>query len=428
MTARDPDVERERRARERRERERARAAKPTPSARPARPARSGRAPAPVAAAARERHEGLVGWLARNVVSLPRTIGRLPQLLARTARGFALEVAAVLAGIARFVLRLVPGGARIAERRSGTLAQSRPAATAADDARNPRRQRAPRTPAELRAASERRARLRQRLRIGAAAAIVVAIGVAWLVVPASDLFRIRHVEVTGAAAVDDLQVRERVDSLLAGKTVFTVDRDAVAERIEELPFVRRATIERHLPGGLELHVEEYRPLALAYGDGDFWLVAHDGRVLAKVDGDAWKGRIPTIVLRGDDIEPGMRLDDEPALQLLESVPADSAISFDTIGVDDDGQLTATMPDGVDVRLGRPTELLLKAAVVARMVEIAARHGEDLLYVDVSVPGKPAVCLDEVAACHLPRGPRTEDDEPTGAHARTAQAAQAGDDAA
>ncbi len=377
---RDPSVERERRERERRDRARKRshAPKPTPPPPPA------RAPRPVAA--RVRHEGLIGWITRIV------------------RSFAHEVVDVLAAIARPVRAVVP--------------------TRSSSPTSPRSSRAPRssrTPASRRVDAARRAALKRRIRIVAAVLSVATVAVAWFVVPASDAFKIRHVEVTGTAAVDDLQVRERADSMLAGKTVFTVDRDAIAKRIEELPFVQSVSVERHVPGGLELHVTEYEPLALAYGDGDFWLVSHDGRVLSKVDGDAWKGRIPTIVLRGDRVKPGMRLDDEPALQLLEAVPTGSTITFDTIRMEDE-QLVAELPDGVDVRFGRPVDLVLKAAVVERMLQLAQRHGSKLLYIDVSVPGKPAMCLDESVQCHLPRGPKQDDDAKT---VKTTQADEAPD---
>jgi cell division septal protein FtsQ len=221
------------------------------------------------------------------------------------------------------------------------------------------------------------------------------------VPASDAFRIRHVEVSGTAAVDDLAVRMRVDPLLAGKTIFTVDRAALVRRVEELPFVREARVERHLPGGLQLHVTEYRPLALAYGAGNFWLVARDGRVLAKASGEAWRGRIPTVELQGRDIEPGMRLGDEPALQLLSTLRPGSTLEFDVVRTERfrlEGELTS----GVVVRFGRPQLLLLKLAAAERTLQLAARNGEDLLYIDVSVPAKPARCPVSVAACHAERG--------------------------
>jgi cell division protein FtsQ len=346
------------------------------------------------------------------------------------QGVAAEVLAILRGIGGAVARVLPGSVRERGSRGGTAARERVARTVvvSDRARRSREQRAPRSAAQERVAAERRTRLRGHLRIAAVVALALAVLGAWLVVPASDAFRIRHVEVTGAAAVDDLQVRMRIDELLEGETVFTVDEAAVERRIEELPFVRDARVERHLPGGLQLHVSEYRPLALAYGDGEYWLVAQDGRILAEADGRAWRGRIPTVELRGRDIAPGDRVGDEPALQLLAELPESSTVQFDTIRTDD-YQLEATLVDGTEVRFGRPEQLLLKAVVLDRVLELAARAGDELKYVDVSVPGVPAWCAKDVTACHLPRGPVEQDEAAVAeASAATTPEETGGDEAA
>jgi cell division septal protein FtsQ len=256
-------------------------------------------------------------------------------------------------------------------------------------------------------------------------LIASVAAAWVWVPASNAFRIRHVEITGTSAVGDLEVRERIDRSLAGKTVFTVDEDALAATVEELPFVESVRVERHLPGGLELHVTEYRPLALAYGDGEFWLVAHDGRILGKARRSEWAGRIPTVTIRSDDLKPGTRVADEPSLQLLSSRSSDSILAFDVIR-SSTHSLVATLVDGVEVRFGRPVELRQKVLVAERLMRDAARKDADLLYLDVTVPAKPAWCMRTNIACTLPRGPRDESSSDEGA--ATTPEEQGGDEVA
>ncbi len=397
-SSRDSAVERERRERARRERERRRAS--TPERTSTRPARDARTRPPQAAsdvAVRERHEGLVGWVVRNVVSLPTTIASIPGLLVAALRTFALEVVAVLGGIGRVLLSVVPGSSRVAGAGRTVVERSAVGRT---------RTRPPRTAAQQRASEQRRARTRSRVRGLLVVTLVVGGVAAWTVVPASDAFRIRHLEVTGAGAVSDLEVRERIDALLAGKTVFTVDEDKLAERISELPFVRSVRVERHLPGGLQLHIVEYRPLALGLGDGQFWLVAPDGRVLAKARPDDWSGRIPTVTLQDADIKPGDHVDDEPALRLLSSRPSSSTLEFEKI-VTDDYVITAQLVGGIEVRFGRPVALRQKLLVAEAMLQQAARKDLTPRYVDVTVPGKPAFCATSVVACGMRRGPVTDD---------------------
>ncbi|MCW2920483.1 MAG: hypothetical protein JWL76_357, partial [Thermoleophilia bacterium] len=412
--------------------------------RPARAVRAVRAERPTRAvragggdvAVRERHEGLFGWIVRNVVSLPSTIGSLPTLVVAALRSFALEVAAVIGGIGRVLLSVLPGSNRVAGAgrtvvgRARTTRRSRSSETVAaphhvdalemDAPILGRRERVLRTPAQQRAAQERRARLKARVRLVLVVGLLVGVVAAWVVVPASDVFRIRHLEVTGASAVGDLEVRARIDSLLTGETVYTVDEDKVASRIEELPFVRSVRVERHLPGGLQLHVIEYRPLALGFGDGQFWLVARNGRVLAKASNKEWSGRIPTVTLRDGDIEAGDHVEDEPALRLLSSRPSSSTLEFATIKADEYA-ITAQLVDGTEVRFGRPTALRQKLLVAEKMLHEAARKDLEPLYVDVTVPGKPAFCAKSVVACGMRRGPATTD-------TRTKPGATAGSDAA
>ncbi len=394
---RNAAVERERRERGRRERMRRRATARARQRPEAVRRASAHTTAPDGVAVRERHEGLLGWLVRNVVAVPQT--------------FVVEVVAVLTGIGRALLVVVPRSSRVADAGRALVGQARTSHAAARPARHARaarQARAPRTADQLRVAGQRRARMRLRLRLAFVLVLLVAVVGAWIVVPASNVFRIRHLEVAGTGAVGDLEVRERIDALLVDKTVFTVDEDALARRIEELPFVRSVRVERHLPGGLQLHVSEYRPLALGFasnaegGAGGYWLVARDGRVLAKASQGEWAGRIPTVELRGDDIEPGDHVADEPALRLLASRRADSTLNFETIKADE-YVVTARLVNGVDVRFGRPTALTQKLLVAEKMLHEAARKDIELLYIDVTVPGKPAFCSRTVVECGMRRGP-------------------------
>jgi cell division protein FtsQ len=401
--SRADEIARERRERERRERLRRRAAAP-PRAR--RPERTARVPEPAPTVARERHEGLVAWLAHSVASVPAGI-------LAVLRGFALEVVAVFAGIGRTMLRLVPGGSRIVGAGGVAIERARdlvPATAAARDDATAAPAGRRRTEAQLRARARRRELLRTRLRLVVAVLTLVLLIAGWVLVPRSQVFRIRHVEVTGAGSVSDLEVRERVDSLLEGKTVFTVDDDALAAKVEELPFVRKARVVRHLPGGLELQLTEYRPLALGHGDGAYWLISRDGRLLAKAHHAEWEGRVPTVALEGSHLRAGMRIADEPGLRLLAELTPNSTLQIQSIKVKD-YQVTAVLDGDVELRLGRPEHFSQKLLVADKMQHYARRKDISLLYIDVTVPSRPAICATTWIACNLPR----EDTIATGASA-------------
>lgn len=405
------EAERERRARAHRERERRRL-----EGRPA--------AASSHAAVRERHEGLVGWLARSIRAIPTRAGGI-------LRGFGIEVVAVVAGSARWLLRVLPGSHRLLDARRIVRAQARglelPPARARTQLKPLPRVRPQRTEAEQRARDRRRAALRRRLRLVGVLTLVVAMLLAWIYVPGSDAFRIRHVEVTGSSAVGDLEARTRIDELLRGETIYTVDEDKIVESLQGLPFVRAARVERHLPGGLELRISEYRPLALGYGDGHFWLVAQDGRILARASRREWTDRIPLVALRADDLRPGVRVADEPALRLLAARESGSTLALARVEVEEYRLVGWLKGEAeVEIRFGRAELLAQKVAVAELMLGEARRKGLDLVYVDVTVPSRPAICARQDAGCLLPResrDKRDKDDDASGTGSGSPDAASA-----
>ncbi|MEO6867790.1 MAG: FtsQ-type POTRA domain-containing protein [Gaiellales bacterium] len=399
------EASRERRERLRRDRERQRVKTVTtpPSTSKSKSksnAKSNPAPATAAATAvRPKHEGLVSWLVRSVNTIFAAMGR-------GLHGFALEVVSVFAALGRSLLYLIPGVRRIADARRGEVTAPTPRRASVKIGRIGSLLRSsvsapPRTgPAAERAATARRDRMRRRFRLVLLVLLLASFIAAAIVVPRSDAFRIRHIEMTGARAVGDLQMRERIDSLLEGKTLFTVDTTAISRRIETFPFVRSVSVERHLPGGLEVHITEYRPLALAYGAGAYWLVARDGRILAKADRDEWRGRVPLVTLRSSKIKPGMRVGDEPALLLLAARGSRSPLTFEVIEAED-FRLVATLPSGIEIRFGLPTDLRQKVLSAEVALAEARRAKITPRYVDVSVPSKPAICDRNLTACGMAR---------------------------
>lgn len=393
---------RRRRARERAERDRRRSGGVQRAPR--------EAPTPgMALAVGERREGLTGWTARAVASIPRAAARIASEFAHEVVGVmtssvrvlvrplsplraAASVLATLLSAARSTAAQRLPGSRMLPSAAGTAVAARP----------------PRSQAELRARARRRQLLRRRLRMLLAAALAVSTLLAWIFVPASDAFRIRHVEVTGASAVGDLEARTQVDELLRGRTVFTVDEERLVERLEELPFVRSARVERHLPGGLQLHIVEYRPLALGYGDRRFWLVARDGRILARADRREWKGRVPMVTLEGKRLEPGMRISREPALQVLAARQPGSTLVFESVRAEK-FRVSGRLAGGVEVRFGRADQLRQKVLVAELMLRVARRGDLDLVYIDVSVPSRPAICPRTSSGCLVPRRGTGEEHE-------------------
>lgn len=97
---------------------------------------------------------------------------------------------------------------------------------------------------------------------------------------SDYFALKNVELSG------LKRTERDPFMLAvglepGMNIFDVDPEFVAKNAEAQPWVRHATIERKLPDGISIHVEEHIPAAMLV-EGGYVLVSEDGDPFKELD--------------------------------------------------------------------------------------------------------------------------------------------------
>ena len=90
-------------------------------------------------------------------------------------------------------------------------------------------------------------------------------------------RIDDIFVTGRSQTtrDDLLAALK---LTRGAPIFGFDPDEARERVEKLPWVKRAVVERMLPGTVMLHIEERSPLALWQNKGVFHLIDDEGVVI------------------------------------------------------------------------------------------------------------------------------------------------------
>jgi cell division protein FtsQ len=96
-------------------------------------------------------------------------------------------------------------------------------------------------------------------------------------------------------------RERADrqALLAalgvtrGTPILSLDLDAAKARLENVPWIRSASVERLLPDTLRVRVVERTPLALWQHGGKFDLVDQDGNVITNADVAAYPS-LPQVV--------------------------------------------------------------------------------------------------------------------------------------
>lgn len=212
--------------------------------------------------------------------------------------------------------------------------------------------------------------------------------------------VQSVEVVGRertarqAILDALEVRR-------GTPIFSVDLDTAKARLETLPWVRVASVERLLPGTLFVRLDERRPLAVWQHDGKFDVIDQDGKIIAGADAAAF----PSLLQVVGDGAPEATADlfrllaGEPALQ--RHVKAAVRVGERRWNIDLDNGIQVALPeDGA-------AEAWHRLAALDRSDRLLER---DVQVVDMRLPDRLVLRLPHDVAKSLIKKNRTAQTSP------------------
>ena len=243
--------------------------------------------------------------------------------------------------------------------------------------------------------------RRRLRVTLViASMIVVIGLTYHAVhsPLLDLDRIR---VTGShrEPVSEILNAARVRS---GAPLLLVDTGAVARRVERLPWVAHARVQRDLPGTLRVEITEYAPTAFVrLSAAKVALVASTGRVIAFS-----RTRPPqALKIVGERVAAmGSRLEPRGISDIMRRLPphlasrvgavdvGGASIVLDLRGAPPAGSacrgVTGVVPGHEQIRLGTLDAIRAKGVAALSVLNELASH--PFSYIDVSVPQSPVSC--------------------------------------
>jgi cell division protein FtsQ len=237
-----------------------------------------------------------------------------------------------------------------------------------------------------------------------AGLVVALG-AWQLWPAEWLERQRtalidealQTTATLGLTVERVTVEGRRDTpaellistieVAAGDPILAIDPEALRLRLEDLPWIRSAAVERRLPGEIHLVIEEREPIALWQRDGRYHLVDRYGDAMPIAEATKYADM---IVLTGEDAPA----EAQALLDLLAREPdlAARVVAAQRVGA---RRWNLKLDNGVDVRL--PEEE--PAAAWHALAEMQRAEGlidRDLVMIDMRVPDRLIVRLSPAAA--------------------------------
>lgn len=274
---------------------------------------------------------------------------------------------------------------------------------------PRRSRRPGGPAK-------RPDWRRRLRLGLAAVPVVALAAlaglwhsGWLGHQATALernvleasarhgLRIADVFVEGRKRTRRSELLETL-GVARGRPILAFDPHAARQRLERLPWIRRAEVERRLPNLIYVRLEEREPLALWQHDRLVEVIDHEGAVIPGIPTQPFAD-LPLLV--GEDA-PAHAAE---LIAMLASEPDMAPLVSAAVRVRG-RRWNLRLDGGIDVRLPE-TDAPVAWAQLARVQREHGVLGRDVVAIDLRIPDRLVVrtAPDEAAgetAGDLPRG--------------------------
>jgi len=204
---------------------------------------------------------------------------------------------------------------------------------------------------------------------------------------SPLFSARVVTVTGNLHESAAQVVAQA-GLSSHPPLLDVHAGAAAARIEQLPWVRSASVHVSWPDGVHIAVSEETPRLVMSAPGGGWkILSADGRVLG-----ASQVRPPGLLLLTVPQQPGapgslLPPRDAGGLHVAATLPASFAAQVTGVTVEPQGWIQLTMTTPILVDIGSTAQLTAKYEDVSAILAGATLHTGDVI--DVSVPQAPTV---------------------------------------
>ena len=217
------------------------------------------------------------------------------------------------------------------------------------------------------------------------AIVASALLALLVARDTSVFAVRTIAVRGP----DAKLDRRVEAALAplrGRSLLKVDGAEVTRLATALPAVAGVRYDRAFPNTLRVSVQAEEPVAVLRHRAGAWLVSRRGRVMAKIRQRThvslpriWLAQ-PLGVPVGGTLASGGGAEEVTLLDALRGARLARRIRSVRQAR---GQWIYAMRGGLEIRVGDATDLPLKLAIAAEILQHAPVTG----YLDVSVPQRP-----------------------------------------
>ncbi len=212
-------------------------------------------------------------------------------------------------------------------------------------------------------------------------------------------RVTHVVIEGRANTPEPLLRSAI-GINPGDPILGFSVEQARARIETIPWVDHATVERRLPGTIVVYLQERRPFAIWQNHGKFVLIDRAGQVVTNQDVSQFH-HLPLVVGQGAP---------EAAAALLDALNDRPALGTKVVAGVRVGQRrwNLRMTSGVDVMLPEGHEI----AALDRLMRLQQDHAlldRPLIAIDMRLPDRlvvrprPEPHSDAAAGSKLPTPP-------------------------
>jgi cell division protein FtsQ len=245
----------------------------------------------------------------------------------------------------------------------------------------------------RRAAIRRSEGRRRLTLlVAVAAVVVVVVIGWALLH-TRWFSAQVVSIDGIHPHTSVAAIEAAAGLVGHPPLISVDPGPTAARVEALPFIASARVQRHWPDAVTVTVSERIPtLAMAGPKGAWSVLDGTGRTLQVVP--TRPAGLVTLVVRTPEgvvapspVGGGLPASAAMALEVGRTLPAAFSAQVVSLTATPEGTISLSLNSGITLMLGTDADLSAKYEDVAAIIAHGDLRGATVI--DVSVPQSPTV---------------------------------------
>lgn len=230
--------------------------------------------------------------------------------------------------------------------------------------------------------------RKRLALGLASTLALGTlvwGMFW-----SPLLVVRDVEVEGTRNAGAAEVMEATALLGRGTNLLLLSTEDVAAKVEQLPWVKEADVDRMLPSKVRVRVIERKPALVLSIGAAHWTLDRQGRVLTA--GEARSGLPVLAGVEVGEVEPGVTLmtpESRGALKVFRSLPRGLRKRVVGIFAPTTERIALSLQSGTVIRIGAAEMLPAKKKVLKALLARLDKKQITPAYIDVRVPTNPAI---------------------------------------